>query len=198
MLKKILSGSLFCLVLGTTGMAQAASWQVLGGSVYVDPDLNASSPAFSATLTPGTPGLLIEGSYQGYEEIFANQMVGTDDPDFAWNHQMRFYTGEYSNSGAMTPAPSIDLGSGYADLSSFGINWYEVNFNSDGATNVPIIQNPDGSYHLSWQMVGGFSSTGTATMTMDIAAVPVPAAVWLLGSGLVALVGIGRRARPRS
>lgn len=42
----------------------------------------------------------------------------------------------------------------------------------------------------------GFKPTfgGTATVTsVDTGAVPVPAAAWLLGSGLLGLVGIGRR-----
>jgi len=37
---------------------------------------------------------------------------------------------------------------------------------------------------------------GTATIT--VSAVPVPAAVWLFGSGLIGLVGIARRRTPRS
>jgi len=36
------------------------------------------------------------------------------------------------------------------------------------------------------------SSDGTLTYG-DVSAVPVPAAVWLFGSGLVGLVGIARR-----
>ena len=50
MLQKILLSSLCYMMLGIAGVAQAATWQVLGGSVYVDPDAAASSPAFSARL----------------------------------------------------------------------------------------------------------------------------------------------------
>lgn len=195
MLQKILLGSLCYMVLSIATVAQAATWQVLGGSVYVDPDTTAGSPAFSATLTPGTPGVLIDGSYQAEGEIFSSLYLGTSDPNFSWNYRMDFYTSEFGNTGPLAPPPSINLATGYADLSSFNIRWYEIGFESIGATNVPIIQNPDGSYHLSWQLVGGFSPTGTSTVTMDIAPVPLPAAVWMLGSGLLGLVGVGRRFR---
>ena len=205
MLQKILLSSLCYTMLGIAGVAQAATWQVLGGSVYVAPDAAASSPAFSATLTPGTPGLLIEGTYQenfyGTSEIFSSVIpVSSGDLNFYSGYTMNFGTpGSVIDSlGTFTPPTSINLATGFADLSSFTIRWFEIGFDSIGATNVPITQNPDGSYHLSWQMQGGFSPTGTATMTMDIAPVPLPAAVWLLGSGLLGLVGIGRRYRKAS
>lgn len=201
MVRKILWGMLCSLMLSAVGVAQAATWQVLGGSVYVDADPAASSPVFSSLLTPGSPGVLIEGSYQDQtygSEIFSITRLASSDPNFFWDYDMGFVTTPYGDP-ATRPAPSIDLTTNTADLSSFMIRWYEVIFESTNATNVPITRNLDGSYHLSWQMIGGFSATGTATMTMDIAAVPVPAAVWLFGSGLVGLIGIGRAwAAPRN
>lgn len=193
MLQKFLFSSLCTILFGMAGMAQAATWQVLGGSVSVAPDSNASSPAFNATLSPGIPGTLIEGSYQGADEIFRGLYVASDDPNFAWNYRMDFYTAEFSNAGSPLAPPGINLAGGYADMSSFRISWYEVGFESAGATLVPLLLNADGSYRLIWELQGGFSSSGTATMSMDIAAVPLPAAVWLLGSGLLGLVGVNRR-----
>lgn len=194
MVRKILLGMLCSLMLSAVGVVQAATWQVLGGSVYVDADPTASSPVFSSLLTPGSPGVLIEGSYQDQtygSEIFSVTRLASSDPSFFWNYDMGFVTTPYGDPVAR-PAPSINLTTNTADLSSFRIHWYEVMFESANATNVPITRNLDGSYHLTWQMVGGFSATGTATMTMDIAAVPVPAAAWLFGSGLLGLIGIGR------
>ena len=199
MIRKILLSILCSVLLSAVGAVQAATWQVLGGSVYVDPDPLASSPAFSALLTPGSPGVLIEGSYQDQtygSEIFSiTTPLNLGDPNFIYNYTMGFVTTPYANdpNSTLRPAPSINLTTNTADLSSFRINWYEIMFENTGATNVPITQNLDGSYHLSWQMVGGFSATGTATMTMDIAPVPLPAAVWLFGSGLLGLIGVVRR-----
>ncbi len=203
MIRKILLSILYSVLLGAAGVAQAATWQVLGGSVYVDPDPLASSPFFSGVLTPGTPGVLTEGSYQDPifgDEIFSPTTLTSGNPNFAWNYTMSFVTTPYANdpNSTLRPAPSINLTTNTADLSSFRINWYEIMFESTGATAVPITQNLDGSYRLSWQMVGGFSAMGTATMTMDIAPVPLPAAVWLLGSGLIGLIGMGRRSSVRA
>lgn len=52
-------------------------------------------------------------------------------------------------------------------------------------------------YELAFRLLGQLNidtSTGVANLTTVSSAVPVPAAVWLFGSGLVGLVGITRRA----
>jgi len=40
---------------------------------------------------------------------------------------------------------------------------------------------------------GGFSALGMASKLGQVSVVPVPAAVWLFGSGLIGLVGVARR-----
>ena len=54
-----------------------------------------------------------------------------------------------------------------------------------------------GTYTATWSAVvvgGGFNNNvGTWTIEGTVSAVPVPAAVWLFGSGLVGLAGIARR-----
>lgn len=42
-------------------------------------------------------------------------------------------------------------------------------------------------------MSGGNSGGAHWDINMDLTAVPVPAAVWLFGSGLIGLVGVARR-----
>jgi hypothetical protein len=56
-----------------------------------------------------------------------------------------------------------------------------------------------GNFTASWSalVVGGpFNGvTGNWTITGVVSAVPVPAAAWLFGSGLLGLVGVARRRR---
>ena len=93
------------------------------------------------------------------------------------------------------------------DLSSWFMTWNGNQMNAgtgknDGVTSALATGtwNPiTGEYFLSWtsQITGTLSGTsiwelsGTATPS----AVPIPAAVWLFGSGLVGLLGVARRKR---
>ena len=50
-----------------------------------------------------------------------------------------------------------------------------------------------GIFNVSLTVTDDYGNTATALTTAEISAVPVPAAVWLFGSGLIGLVGIARR-----
>jgi len=86
-----------------------------------------------------------------------------------------------------TPSPftNIDSPFVYWSNTTFAANtaqawWY--NFNNAGAS--PILKNDGFSPAFAWAVVDG-----------DVSAVPVPAAVWLFGSGLIGLLGLARRNR---
>jgi hypothetical protein len=96
------------------------------------------------------------------------------------------------------------------DLSSLFANWGDIDFNigtgkSDGVTSAFAsgTWNPlTNAYTLSWittvdNSVGGPCMPTNCTAAFVFAgtanAVPLPAAVWLFGSGLIGLVGIARR-----
>ena len=64
-----------------------------------------------------------------------------------------------------------------------------------GSLNAPGSFNFDatpGDYFVSFFGEAG-ASTSYGMYGIEISQVPLPAAVWLLGSGLIALVGVGRR-----
>ncbi|MCW9014297.1 MAG: VPLPA-CTERM sorting domain-containing protein [Gammaproteobacteria bacterium] len=85
---------------------------------------------------------------------------------------------------------------------SLGLGSASVNFNGHTSTALddPFSFNgylAAGTYNLSIDALAYIDSASRATASFDydlqLTAVPVPAAVWLFGSGIVALVGLARR-----
>jgi len=69
-----------------------------------------------------------------------------------------------------------------------------------GSTNATLAL--DGFIGSNWTKTGDFMGVGVPVTyvgaTINIQPVPVPAAVWLFGSGLIGLVGIARRGKQQS
>jgi hypothetical protein len=125
-----------------------------------------------------------------------------------------FYSARIYSTGTFgMPAPggSVDTVAGTinVDFSSLRVSATTPYGPLDMA--LPLITNPSsggiydpgtGSYTLTWSnpfsfLVTGQTITGYATVSLSGTAtlVPVPAALWLLGSGLLGLAGIARRRR---
>lgn len=121
-------------------------------------------------------------------------------------------TPEGTVTGGLVPFGSLDgiNNTIVMDLSSLFGNWNNIDFNigtgkGDGFTSVLAngTWNPlTNAYALSWVTVVDSSVGGPCMPTNCTAefvlegtanAVPVPAAVWLFGSGLIGLVGVARR-----
>jgi hypothetical protein len=107
----------------------------------------------------------------------------SDNGDGTWDADL-WYIGD------VAPSDSILLSGGNSFV--LGMTW------DGGATyyaeaNAVLVNAPD-DYRIAFegQDVTGAPVTGR-TLAIDVAPVPVPAAVWLFGTGLLGLVGVARR-----
>lgn len=169
------------LVLGA-GSAQAALWNfTLGGEViYADDpnDYNLSSGSavtvtgvFDDSVLTGGTGTVSFATGNPYGNIFtvnAGSIVFTPDEVF---------------SGT----PQLTLNAMNVDFASTGFSFYATD-GTTGATFNSYFGDFDGD-DVNWNLVSGEWLTFSTTEVV----VPVPAAVWLFGSGLMGLIGIARR-----
>lgn len=172
---RILSNTFAALALSLSiGTAQAAlvNFTLTGEAIYADVgnDFGLSSGDLVTVMGSFDDSVLTGG-------------MGTVDFSFGSGNSFTIYAGNYSYSNA-----DDDLyNSGYPILEFTGAPLPDLNFSYFGATTfssaLGYFDAEDGSLNL----VSGIWTDYNATV------VPVPAAVWLFGSGLLGLVGIARR-----
>lgn len=106
----------------------------------------------------------------------------------------------FSNSANIRSEENLDFG-GLAKLTLWDANAFDTVFLNDGTITSGTLATANGQAFTrlsgEWGFIAdAFPQTGTASDSWYlIQAVPVPAAVWLFGSGLLGLIGIARRKR---
>lgn len=198
-----------CVLAIFTSVSHAATWNVLGGTMEaIAPD--GSSPgglvafsgngAFAEGVFTGSAGAIATDSSATYVGMDVFSYLGAD---FFSYFAPSGKDGEVNRLTGLS-APSIDLGTMTADMTSMFANWnshvdpytgeyYVGEYNIGGIAEVTDLGL--GAYELAWgsiQTSGPFTGV-TVNMTMQVSAVPVPAAVWLFGSGLVGLAGFAHK-----
>lgn len=194
-----------CVLTIISSTSIAATWNVNGGSMNVyDPSgaspnggipvLFSGNGAFSDGVFDGSASGIATDSQATYVGIETYQYIGIDlFTYFAPSGK----DGEIDRVSGLN-APYIDLNTMTADMTSMFANWnssfdYIGEYNIGGIATVTSLDAY--SYELVWssiQATGPYQGM-TVDMTMQVSSVPVPAAVWLFGSGLMGLVGFSRR-----
>ena len=182
--------------------ATVTSLTIAGGEF----SMNDPSFAGSSAISAGDQGAMVMGTYQGFNDGAADGINALATFQFGYFGQVDTYTSSVAagvNGGAVeSPAAPTGTTSGSTinmDMGSWVAFWNGNEFNQ-GNHNVTGTYNAvTGAYTLEWGSLitggpfdgktGYWRLNGTAT----VSAVPVPAAAWLMASGLIGLVGVARR-----
>ena len=218
--KKTVLASAVALTLGMGGMATAQAavvavdnMTVTGGSFAMGFFTPTGPITFAATSGPSVD---IAGQYNppGWNVNTAQTgavagSIASFSFGSAWVNTFTAAASTQPTVGGGGPAPSGTFddagGTTTFNTTSFFANWNTTDFNQGNGAASLVTSNCSATgcdYTLSWQslIVGGSfnGNIGTWVLTGTVSAVPVPAAVWLLGSGLVGLVGVARRRKAQA
>lgn len=185
MLKKYISTLLVALLASATLGANAATLTYTG-------EVTGATGAFVALTPLGTP---VGGPIEADDAALAAGSVGIADI-MSINVNVGGFCfanagGDCGGVGTLVPITSIDsamiTGTSGTLGGSFSVTAFSPTFN----VSIPIFFDLDnGTFFADGGALGTVSGVGSLTA----AAVPVPAAAWLLGSALLGMMGIRRRA----
>lgn len=196
----LFAGTAQAATLGTNGDLESGafdgSWVVFpnaGTTTIVSPGSNGSTFAGEASANSPT----------GATMKFANVGAGLLTPGQA-------YTVDFDWKGTNGIGGVIDIRV-FSELSAGGISKEDIlaggtgagltaDWTSFGLTSLTAGTDVSGGLTVQFTAICGadagcFSNLAidNVTVTADVSAVPVPAAVWLFGSGLLGLIGVARR-----
>ena len=182
MKKKMLTGlAMGLFMFGVVGMAQAAPIQWSVNNHWYE------AIAFTGTWDQANTDVQSK-TYNGMQGHLAT-LTSADENNFVWS---QFKTNKYWLGGYQTDNTAEPDG-----------NWAWVTGETWSYTNWVLGEPNDGHYgeaedHLhfwdnngTWNDLHNSSTTGGYVVEYD--AVPIPGAVWLLGSGLIGLIGVRRK-----
>ena len=131
----------------------------------------------------GTLALFDDSDFGGTALVIGKeggQVVFTDNNNGSCNAE--FFDKNDTSDGSITLSDNANF--------MLGMDWGAGYY---GDSNTTLIRSPDTYLIVFDGLDGSGAEISGNTLAVDLAPVPVPAAVWLFGSGLLGLVGIARR-----
>lgn len=169
---------------GGASNATLASDQPFFGNKWTAHTVQIFAPgSYTFNTVEGAPLNMTVGAGQLGAHMLFNWGITTNiDVAIVWNTNTTFsgpmHTGA-DNGVTCNPIGCTPNGSPNNSLTTFMVA--SVDGNGDGINGIPMVDGPFPAHNANFNLHG--------TLTP----VPVPAAVWLFGSGLLGLVGIARR-----
>lgn len=210
---KIYLTAMFFTFCGVVNAAAITSLEITGGSFNMGSAGGSLNPGAYADMTIGG----YDGGFPTFAVVdeFSYSSTSIATFTFGFFGPVAVYTSEsdYMNSGFLPVTGDISDGLLSLDLSSWTIfhGGYSLNQGSssdmaagsvcaNGNCSTAITTVYDemaGTFTASWDavVIGGVfnGQLGSWTIEGNVSAVPVPATVWLFGSGLVGLAAVARR-----
>ena len=200
-IKKTVIVSTILLVSGAANATVINSLTLSGGSFALDGSGGTLNPAAFANMS-------VDGSYDGA----APTTIGSEASYFPTSiatfelgsfGPVALYTAETDGVNGPFPGVTGDVTGGNLtlDFSSWTAWWNGNTFNmgSGGSITATTYDAVTGDFTADWSaLAGGGPKAGIVadiSITGNIQVIPVPAAVWLFGSGLIALAGVSRRSK---
>jgi len=194
------------LVEGDLQLAKGSDLYFLDGAHFqwtISADTESSPVDIRTAYRSGLDGFDLGtiSSYQSTNSIisFTNR-VNTNTDITVTSTPPLIQTANYSASGISTDAFEIHASYLNADFSELFISMFGFSgppdfYLENGVASLPsqFFFNNATAY---WGIIGSNDDTiryNTTNFTMSVTTVPVPAAIWLFGSGLIGLIGLGRR-----
>lgn len=192
MKSSIITSTLVAAALAASGIAQAgtvgitgvyagsytntfgAAWGSLGDAICTStPSCDWSLNFTAGTFTASGPIATTAGP--SYAFLSPTTLTDIGGGEYLMNYTMQFGTNSASNQ--QTTLDITDIGGGVLSI---------ITVDTEGDGVLGTMHNP--VLGAPFQM----------NITSTVSAVPVPAAVWLFGSGLMGLVGVARRRKARA
>jgi len=177
---KILKIIFFVFTMLLSLSASATVYNVLGGTFTLSGiTLDTNSTGGTLNINEGA------NAYQGFGEILDPFMFSGFDVNIQTASSVAGISG-----GGNAPSGNVVDG-GVVDMSAFFINWNNNDlWQGSISADVTAIS---GGYQISWIANQSGPKLAPSQWTIDIAAVPLPAAGWLMLSGLTSLLGFACR-----
>jgi hypothetical protein len=205
-MKKVLMSVLLLLTacLWLTAIAQASLYSGFDSSTEGWTTEGATAPVFNAT--GGNPGGFISAydnagtwwkfvspnSWDGDWTSYADGVMQFDLKPLRNNaNQYEHYVEIWSGANYMWWSPNIYPLKGA--WTHFQVDFIDANFTEVGATFSQILRNVT-ALKILGDLVGGTGTSDTTGLdNVRVDPIPLPGAVWFLGSGLLGLAGLRRR-----